>query len=113
MACSSPGSVGWPMPNRKVSAWKAASISPTTRPTPWRLPPFACTAIALKTATWFFNVSSTADLPNPQWRVLDQAHNKRNLAEYEGYLEVDESLVTAMIRVVRVVESSVESRLKG
>jgi hypothetical protein len=55
----------------------------------------------------------TADLPNPQWRVLDQAHNKRNLAEYEGHLEVDESLVTAMIRVARVVESSVESRLKG
>lgn len=55
----------------------------------------------------------TADLPNPQWRVLDQAHNKRNLAEYEGHLEVDESLVTAMIRAARVVESSVESRLKG
>jgi hypothetical protein len=28
-----------------------------------------------------------------QWRVLDSAHQRRNLAEYEGYLEVDEALV--------------------
>jgi hypothetical protein len=28
----------------------------------------------------------TIDLPNEQWRVLDQAHRKRNLAEYEGTL---------------------------
>ena len=46
----------------------------------------------------------TADLPNTQWRVLDQAHRKRNLAEYEGHLEVDEGLVTATVRVARVVE---------
>ena len=26
----------------------------------------------------------TLDLPAEQWRVLDQAHRKRNLAEYEG-----------------------------
>jgi hypothetical protein len=25
-----------------------------------------------------------------QWRVLDAAHKKRNLAEYEGFLEVEE-----------------------
>ncbi len=32
----------------------------------------------------------TIDLPNEQWRVLDQAHRKRNLAEYEGDVELDE-----------------------
>ena len=26
-----------------------------------------------------------------RWRVLDSAHQKRNLAEYEGFLEVEES----------------------
>ena len=41
----------------------------------------------------------TADLPNEMWRVLDQAHRKRNLAEYEGYLEIDEHLIDAVIRV--------------
>jgi hypothetical protein len=27
------------------------------------------------------------------WRVLDLCHNKRNLGEYEGLLEVDERLL--------------------
>jgi hypothetical protein len=26
------------------------------------------------------------------WRVLDKCHNQRNLAEYEGMLDVDEAL---------------------
>src|SRR6056297_2436909 len=39
----------------------------------------------------------TIDLPNEQWRVLDQAHRKRNLAEYEGEMEVDEQLIAAML----------------
>jgi hypothetical protein len=43
----------------------------------------------------------TIDLPNELWRVLDQAHRKRNLAEYEGEMDVDEQLVEAMLRVAR------------
>ncbi len=31
-----------------------------------------------------------------QWRVLDSAHQKRNLAEYEGYLEIDTAQVDAL-----------------
>ena len=49
----------------------------------------------------------TIDLPNEQWRVLDQAHRKRNLAEYEGEMDVDEQLVEAMLRVARQVEHRV------
>jgi len=49
----------------------------------------------------------TIDLPNEQWRVLDQAHRKRNLAEYEGEMDVDEHLVEAMLRVAREVEQRV------
>ena len=41
----------------------------------------------------------TIDLPNEQWRVLDQAHRRRNLAEYEGDTDVDEQLVAALLRV--------------
>ena len=40
----------------------------------------------------------TLDLPNEQWRVLDQAHRKRNIAEYEGDIDVDEQLVDAVVR---------------
>ncbi len=49
----------------------------------------------------------TLALPNEQWRVLDQAHRKRNLAEYEGDLDVDETLLAALIRVAREVEKRV------
>ena len=48
------------------------------------------------------------DLPQEQWRVLDHAHRKRNLAEYEGEMDVDEQLVTALLRVAREVAKRVE-----
>ena len=33
--------------------------------------------------------------------MLDAAHQKRNLAEYEGYLEIEESLVVELIALVQ------------
>ncbi|MCH8073766.1 MAG: hypothetical protein IIA09_17680 [Proteobacteria bacterium] len=45
----------------------------------------------------------TLDLPNEQWRVLDQAHRKRNIAEYDWDMDVDEALVDAIIRVTEEV----------
>lgn len=41
----------------------------------------------------------TLDLPTHQWRVLDTAHRKRNLAEYEGIIEIDDQLLQSLIRV--------------
>ncbi len=52
-----------------------------------------------------------------QWRQLDMAHNKRNLAEYEGYLEVEPSYVQGLIELVEQllrdaeILISVDSRL--
>lgn len=46
----------------------------------------------------------TVGLPTEQWRVLDQAHSKRNRAEYEGDAEIDTALVDAVIRVAREIE---------
>ena len=40
------------------------------------------------------------------WRVLDNAHRKRNLAEYEGDLDVDEALVAAVIRSAGAVSEA-------
>ncbi len=51
-------------------------------------------------------LTHTLALDATHWRVLDQAHRKRNLAEYGGDLDVDEALV-AIIRVVRVVAERV------
>lgn len=41
----------------------------------------------------------TLELMPEQWRVLDQAHRKRNLAEYEGDIDVDDQLIDALTRV--------------
>jgi hypothetical protein len=51
----------------------------------------------------------TLDLPQEQLRVLDQAHRKRNLAEYEGEMDVDEQLVAAMLRVAQDVANRVSA----
>lgn len=51
----------------------------------------------------------TVNLPPVQWRVLDDAHRKRNLAEYEGYLEIDRALVEAVLRVGAEVLARVEA----
>ncbi len=45
-------------------------------------------------------LSHTLGWPPAQWRVLDTAHQRRNLAEYEGYLEVDEDTVAELGELV-------------
>lgn len=45
----------------------------------------------------------TLAIASEQWRVLDQAHRKRNLAEYEGDVEIDDALLAALLRVTAEV----------
>lgn len=49
--------------------------------------------------TVFQCLSHTVGWPANQWRVLDTAHQKRNLAEYEGLLDVEESLVDELMEL--------------
>ena len=55
---------------------------------------------------------ATENLENERWRVLENAHNKRNLAEYEGSYEVDEQTVEALIRVATIVAERVQELVK-
>lgn len=55
----------------------------------------------------------TVDLPQAQWRVLDNAHRKRNLAEYEGVLDVGEELIAALLRAAREVERRVRDGMES
>ena len=41
------------------------------------------------------------------WRVLDKCHNTRNLGEYEGMLDVDERIVTDLIRATEAVSNAI------
>lgn len=47
----------------------------------------------------------TLGLESIQWRILDQAHSKRNVAEYEGFLDIDSNLIDALIRTTETVAS--------
>ena len=54
----------------------------------------------------------TVELPQEQWRVLDQAHRKRNLAEYEGEVDLEEQLVASLLRIAREVATRVTALVK-
>ena len=44
------------------------------------------------------------------WRVLAKGHEKRNLAEYEGSLEVDERLIADLIDAGKAVLAALQFR---
>ena len=50
--------------------------------------------------TVFQCLAHTLNWPAPRWRVLDAAHQKRNMAEYEGFLEVEESDIAELHTLV-------------
>lgn len=52
----------------------------------------------------------TLVLPDELWRVLDSAHRKRNLAEYEGVVDMDRATVEAIIRVATEIQRRLESK---
>ena len=51
----------------------------------------------------------TLGIANEKWRVLEQAHRKRNQAEYDGVFDIDVALVEAVIRVARDVEAALRA----
>jgi hypothetical protein len=61
--------------------------------------------------TVFQCLSHTLNWPAPRWRVLDAAHQKRNLAEYEGFMEVDEATITELCVLVAHLISDAERLL--
>lgn len=54
----------------------------------------------------------TLDVPVVQWRVLAKAHERRNLAEYEGHLEHDERLLTDMLAAAAVLLEAIRKQPK-
>ncbi len=59
----------------------------------------------------FQSLTHSLSLPSAQWRVLDDAHRKRNLAEYEGDIEVDEAFLAALLRVTNEVAERARAML--
>ena len=51
----------------------------------------------------FQSLTHTLGWPAERWRLLDAAHRARDLAEYEGLMEVELSQLTALIGVVSML----------
>lgn len=43
------------------------------------------------------------------WRILARCHQRRNDAEYEGYVDVEERLVEDLIAAARAVEAALDA----
>ena len=51
----------------------------------------------------------TLDVKPDVWRVLAQCHQRRNVAEYEGHLEVSDQLLTELISAANLLQKKVEA----
>ena len=59
--------------------------------------------------TAFQALAHTSRLQPAQWRVLVSAHQRRNLAEYEGHIEVDDRLLKGLLAAAEALLEEVES----
>lgn len=56
-------------------------------------------------------LSHTVGWPPEKWRLFDVCHHKRNLAEYEGHVDVDDNLVGELIVLTgELIEAVTELR---
>jgi hypothetical protein len=54
----------------------------------------------------------TANLDTQKWRVLDKCHKLRNLAEYEGQLDITPQLLQELISITGELLARVEASCK-
>lgn len=57
----------------------------------------------------FQSLKQTVGLDNVKWRILDKCHNVRNIAEYEGHLEISPQLLKELIDITNELVILVES----
>lgn len=54
-------------------------------------------------------LQQTIGLDSNKWRVLDKCHKQRNLAEYEGHLEITPQLLQELIAIIEELLESVDA----
>lgn len=54
-------------------------------------------------------LESTASFPSAKWRVLDNCHQKRNAALYDGEYAEEEQLISELIAVTLELKAAVEA----
>lgn len=61
----------------------------------------------------FQTLPHTVGMEAAKWRVLAKAHERRNLAEYEGFLERDDRLLAELIAIAGELRGLVAARGAG
>jgi hypothetical protein len=51
----------------------------------------------------FQTLPHTIGVKQEVWRTLDICHNRRNVAEYEGHLEIDEKLLQELLAAAKII----------
>jgi hypothetical protein len=51
----------------------------------------------------------TLELDRAKWRVLDNCHKARNLAEYEGHLDVNPQLLKELVSITEEIQTLVKA----
>jgi hypothetical protein len=80
----------------------------------------ALALLALRTAGYrsdnryivFQALQHTIAMPPEKWRVLAKAHERRNLAEYTGYLEQDDTLLAERMVIAGELRRAIEPKVK-
>lgn len=54
----------------------------------------------------------TLEVEQEVCRILNSCHNRRNVAEYEGHLEIDSELLNALVRIAQKLSDLVSSKSK-
>ncbi|MDC1288355.1 hypothetical protein N8198_10765 [Gammaproteobacteria bacterium] len=57
----------------------------------------------------FLCLEHTVGMDKAKWRLLDKCHQQRNLAEYEGDMEVDPQLLKELVQITNELLELVES----
>lgn len=57
----------------------------------------------------FQTLEHTLGIAPVVWRVLAMCHDRRNLAEYEGHLEVDDQLISDLIKATELLLDKVSA----
>lgn len=57
----------------------------------------------------FQTLPHTAGLDAADWRLLSKCHERRNLAEYEGVVDLEERLVDDLVRVAETLFAAVSA----
>lgn len=63
--------------------------------------------------TVFQCLEHTVQWDAPRWRALDLAHQKRNRAEYEGVLDVEESTVAELVVLTKALIADVAKLIQS